>query len=119
MEYECKKCFGWGQNTGQPVGSMGGFEGGNELLTVLGLGQWTRHVGVAEGRVEKLKEKFCGDGSSVMGLRAAERVPCKGADTGVATECTRRRKLRDAQPTHGPSPSSKTVSYALYSFLSI
>lgn len=75
MEYECKKCFGWGQNTGQPVGSMGGFEGGNELLTVLGLGQWTRHVGVAEGRVEKLKEKFCGDGSSVMGLRAAERSP--------------------------------------------
>lgn len=42
MEYECKKCFGWVQNTGQPVGSMGGFEGGNELLTVLGLGQWTR-----------------------------------------------------------------------------
>lgn len=43
-------------NTGQPVGSMGGFEGGNELLAVLGLGQWARHFGVAEGRVEKLKE---------------------------------------------------------------
>jgi hypothetical protein len=58
--------------TSRPVGSMGGFNGGNELLAVLGLGQWARHLGVAEGRVEKLIEKFCGDGSSVMGLRVAD-----------------------------------------------